>query len=200
MALKAIIFDIDGVLADSREAVVQNTGELLKMHGFSVPLERIEKMSSAHSAETVLVALVPSLGKDAALCERMLADLSEITAKNLHMVKPTPLAKKIGALAGRYLLAAASNRKTSARMVLGKIGVEEFFGVVVTSADAPPKPDPGMVRLALARLGVEAGESVFVGDNPEDEAAGKAAGVRTFLVDGMDEKACWKLLGDIGAK
>jgi len=35
VAIKAIIFDIDGVLADSRAAVVHNTGRVLAEFGFS---------------------------------------------------------------------------------------------------------------------------------------------------------------------
>jgi pyrophosphatase PpaX len=35
------------------------------------------------------------------------------------------------------------------------------------------------VLAALERLGVEAGEALFVGDSPHDVAAGRAAGTRT---------------------
>ena len=56
MALKAIIFDIDGVLADSREAVVQNTIRLLAEFGQDVPSEKVRSMSTAHSADSVLIS------------------------------------------------------------------------------------------------------------------------------------------------
>ena len=158
--LKAIIFDIDGVLADSRHAVVHNTEALLKEHGFAVPREEVERMSSAHSAETVLLSLVPALGGDRELLRRMLRRLSEITRENLRLIRPAPLAAKIPALAKKYLLAAASNRKLSARMVLEKLGIERHFSAVLTSADAPAKPDPGCciwrlpdwVRLLMRRF------------------------------------------------
>ena len=39
MAIKAIIFDIDGVLADSRVAVIENTGQLLREFGFAAAPE-----------------------------------------------------------------------------------------------------------------------------------------------------------------
>jgi len=196
--LKAIIFDIDGVLADSRDAVVQNTRELLSEYGFVVADEKIRQMSSAHSAETVLTTLVPSLGENAKLLRGMLLRLSKITSKNLHFVKESGLARHVPLLSEKYLLAAASNRKTSAKMVLEKLSVAQYFKVVVTSADAPPKPDPGMISLALSKLGVAPGEAIFVGDNKEDETAGKAAGVKTILIDGTDEMACGKFLREIG--
>ena len=196
MAIKAIIFDIDGVLADSREAVVHNTCELLREYGFAVRRQEVERMSSAHSAESVLVALEPALAGERELLRRMLARLAALTRENLHLVKPTALAGKIPEFAKKYRLAAASNRKTSAMMVLEKLGVAAYFSTVVTSADAPPKPDPRMVLLALERMGVGANEAVFVGDNEEDVLAGKAAGTETIKLDGNDKKACEKFAGE----
>lgn len=198
MAIKAIIFDIDGVLADSRSAVVSNTKTLLAEYGFPVEDGRVGRMSSAHSAESVLLALAPSLEKSPVLLRRMLRRLSEITRKNLHLVKPTPLASRLPEIAGKYLLAAASNRKASAAMVLAKLGIAKHFSAVVTSADAPPKPNPGMITLALGKMGVRPEEAIFVGDNREDMEAGKSAGVETVMLDGMKEEECRKFLERIG--
>ncbi|MCX6773135.1 MAG: HAD hydrolase-like protein, partial [Candidatus Micrarchaeota archaeon] len=94
MAIKAIIFDLDGVLADSREAVVHNTAEVLAEFGFGISRHDIEMMSSAHSADSVLLQLAPVLENDRKKLARMLERLSVVTAKNMHMVKPTVLAKK----------------------------------------------------------------------------------------------------------
>jgi len=198
MALKAIIFDIDGVLADSREAVVQNTIRLLAEFGQDVPAEKVRGMSTAHSADSVLISLVPSLSQDSELLARMLRRLSAITQKNLYIVKPTPLAREVPSLAKKYYLAAASNRKSSAIPVLEMLGIADRFVAVVTSADAPAKPDPGMIKLALAKLRVKPSEAVFIGDNEEDRLAGEAAGVRTLMLRSIGEEDCRKLLAEIG--
>ncbi len=189
-----MIFDIDGVLADSREAVVRNTITLLAEFGQGVQPEKVRGMSTAHSAETVLVSLVPKLSQDKDLLARMLKRLSRITYDNLHLVEPTPLAREVPRLAKKYYLAAASNRKSSAVMVLEMLGIADRFVAIVTSADAPPKPDPGMIILALAKLHVKPSEAVFIGDNREDMEAGKAAGVRSVMLDGTRKEDCGKLL------
>jgi len=194
MEIKAIIFDIDGVLADSGEAIAHNTKCLMREFGFSVPDARVEGMSSAHSAESVLVALAPSLSADNALLKKMLARLAALTKENMMMVKPAQIALSVPALAARYRLAAASNRKSSASIVLRQIGIEKYFEAVMTSEDCPPKPDPTMIRRALEKMGVRADEAIFVGDNLEDKQAGEGAGVRSIMLDGMDEKACGKFL------
>ncbi|VVC01664.1 Phosphoglycolate phosphatase [uncultured archaeon] len=186
MAVKAIIFDIDGVLADSRDAVVHNTRTLLQEFGFIINDGEVERLSRAHSAESVLVSLAPSLSQDPGKLEKMLGRLSEITRENLGMVRPLPLAIKVPALSKEYRLAAATNRKTSAAMVLEKLGIAQYFKAVLTSDDAPAKPHPGMIGLALKKLRVQKSEAVFIGDNIEDRQAGEAAGVRTFVVNGAD--------------
>lgn len=186
MKIKAIIFDIDGVLADSREAVVHNTKTLLQEFGFIVNAEEVERMSRAHSADTVLLSLAPTLSHDGELLKKMLRRLSELTVENLGMVAPLPLCGKIPGLSEKYRLGAATNRKGSAVLVLEKLGVRRYFGAVVTSSDAPPKPDPKMIEIALGKLRVKPGEAVFVGDNIEDKQAGEAAGARAIIVNGAD--------------
>lgn len=186
MPIKAIIFDIDGVLADSRKAVAHNTKTLLREFGFIANGEEVEKMSRAHSADTVLRALAPSLSHDSELLKRMLRRLSELTLENLGMVAPLPLCGKIPGLSEKYLLGAATNRKGSAVLVLEKLGLRGYFAAVATSNDAPPKPDPKMIEIALGKLRVKPCDAVFVGDNIEDKRAGEAAGVRVVIVNGED--------------
>ncbi len=190
MAIKAIIFDIDGVLADSRAAVVHNTKQVLNEYGFVVKDGEVENMSSAHSAQSVFVGLVPKLGMDARLMEKILKRLSELTAENIDMVKPTPIAQKIPELSAKYKLAVASNRKASVIMVLEKFKVTGHFETVMSSRDAPPKPSPKMLNLALGKMGILPSEAVFVGDNEEDRQAARAANVRFFLAKGTDATSC----------
>jgi phosphoglycolate phosphatase-like HAD superfamily hydrolase len=55
-----------------------------------------------------------------------------------------------------------------------------------------------MIVMALSKLGVDAREAIFVGDNEEDMEAGRAAGTRVFRLDGNDAEACGKFLKEIG--
>ena len=58
---------------------------------------------------------------------------------------------------------------------LEKLGLDHFFDVVVPAAR---KPDPGGLLLALDVLGVEPSRALHVGDEPADEQAARAAGMR----------------------
>jgi HAD superfamily hydrolase (TIGR01509 family) len=62
------------------------------------------------------------------------------------------------------------------------------FDAVILSADVGiSKPDPRIFRLALERLGVEAGEAIFVGDGEAGELPGaEAVGMRAVQVGDRD--------------
>jgi HAD superfamily hydrolase (TIGR01509 family) len=65
-----------------------------------------------------------------------------------------------------------------ARRILGGLDLLPSFDVVTGGDEVPRgKPDPALVHLALARLGVGAADAVLVGDTGFDVGAGRAAGV-----------------------
>jgi len=64
------------------------------------------------------------------------------------------------------------------------------FRVILTRAEAPPKPDPAGVLLAAARLCVDPREILFVGDYRFDVIAGHRAGALTVFL-GNDKASAW---------
>jgi len=69
--------------------------------------------------------------------------------------------------------------------ILPKVGLQAFFDVVVViDTLRRMKPDMEVFRYALKRLGVEASEAVFVGDEMEADYNGaKKAGLTVYLID-----------------
>ena len=75
-------------------------------------------------------------------------------------------------------LACVGNWDVSLRQHLEGIGLTKFFAAVVSSADAgAPKPDPRPFRLALARVEIEPGRALHVGDSGADRDGAFAAGL-----------------------
>jgi putative hydrolase of the HAD superfamily len=93
-------------------------------------------------------------------------------------------------------------RLADAGLLLGIVSnfeawLEEWFGVhelvetfpvrVISGIEGVEKPDQEIYRLALERAGVEASESVYVGDNPEFDVGPPASlGMYAVLVDRRD--------------
>jgi putative hydrolase of the HAD superfamily len=82
-------------------------------------------------------------------------------------------------------LAAVSNANGTVRVLFDRLGFTPLFEVVLDSrVEGVEKPDPGIFRLALERLGEEAGAALHVGDFYNVDVVGaRAAGVRPVLVD-----------------
>lgn len=81
-------------------------------------------------------------------------------------------------------LAVVSNFDLRLHGILADLGLTGFFETVVTSADAwARKPSPGIFRLALDRLGVEATAAAHVGDHPvADGEGGAGVGLKAFVL------------------
>jgi putative hydrolase of the HAD superfamily len=69
------------------------------------------------------------------------------------------------------------------RELLDDLGLLDHLDLIVLSAEeGTRKPDPRIYQAALARLGIEAGRAVFVGDRIGDDVVGpRAVGMRAIL-------------------
>ena len=83
----------------------------------------------------------------------------------------------------RSLALVTTSDARNAALVLGALGLADAFDTVVTADDvAQTKPSPEGYRLALHRLGADAGRSVTVEDSPAGVRAAVAAGLGVVAV------------------
>jgi len=93
-----------------------------------------------------------------------------------------------------YVLALVTLRSwRTAEPLLSKLRVCDVFDVVVTRDEVPERSSQ-LIRV-MERLGVNRGETLFIGDWVGDEEAGRAVGVRTIIVRGPEEVV--ELLGSL---
>jgi putative hydrolase of the HAD superfamily len=85
----------------------------------------------------------------------------------------------------RFQLAIVSNFDGRLRVILERLGISKYFShIFVSSEIGADKPDPEIFRRALKFLGLQAGDVLHVGDDPErDWQAAAAAGLSTFKLD-----------------
>lgn len=91
-----------------------------------------------------------------------------------------------------------NTRDVTAR-TLAVCGLAEEFPepARITRDCAPPKPRPDGLLTLLARWGADPGDTVMVGDWLYDIDAGRAAGVRTVLVDRDGVGYAWQDRADV---
>lgn len=88
-------------------------------------------------------------------------------------------------LRGRGLpLAVVTNKAEAFTLpLLERMAIAHHFDTVVSGDTlAAKKPDPAMLHLACARLGVAAGHALMVGDSANDAFAAREAGMPVLLV------------------
>lgn len=182
--VKAVLFDLDGTLVDSSEAIVRAVEEALKSEGLKCDSAKVVKMIGL-PLEDIFSALEPNLSKNKVW--QLVYKYREYYAKyHLEHTKIRPstqvLLRKLRA-SGFKLGIITSKYKEPVMDVLSHFGISEVFGTVVTGYEVGKhKPAPDIVFEAAKRLSVDAKQCVVVGDSPIDVQAGKRAGAFTVAV------------------
>lgn len=191
---RAVLFDLDGTLADSFPAIHHALASALTAEGLPPrPLEWVRRKVGRGAA--ALVADAVGDGGDGACVERVRQRYLE-TYERIPLAATPPLPGAAEALAcawagtnGRVGVLSNKLASWSARW-LEHWGLGRFVAVVsgpdVTGA---LKPDPAAVTPVLARLGVDAHGALLVGDMAVDAAAGAGVGLRVVLVGAGGEGA-----------
>jgi HAD superfamily hydrolase (TIGR01509 family) len=182
--LKALIFDMDGTLADSDPVHLQAFTEFLAPFGVPVDEEVYRTTISGRSNALIFADLLP----DHSLEERnRFADEKEAVFRRLA-TQMQPLGGLLTLLdwtdANGLGLGTVTNApRANLTHTLQALRIASRFQVLVSSEDvARGKPDPLPYRTALERLDVRADETIVFEDSVAGVQAAKAAGIHTFGV------------------
>lgn len=113
--------------------------------------------------------------------EAVLFDLDGLTLEDIGAVAQcandaNTETESLRRLGERFAMGIVTGRpREEAEWFLSRAGVRGLFATLVCMEDAPAKPSPDPVRVALNALGVE--RAWMIGDSPDDVAAARTAGV-----------------------
>lgn len=196
MTIKAVLFDIDGTLADSNDLHVRAWLEAFKAHGIEVPPEAV-RGQIGKGADLLVPALVP--GADEQTAETLgEAHGDHFKSQYLAQVRPFPHARDLLArtkAAGRRVVLASSASRAELDHYLDLLDARDLVDAGTTIDDVETsKPAPDIFATALKRAGVEPAEAVAVGDSPFDVASAAKAGMGTVALrsGGFSDEALTK--------
>lgn len=181
--IKAIIFDIDGVLLDSFEANFRFFENLFNATGYKPPTRR-EFMSLFHATMMEVIKKVTGSHSEAEVMRIFrLGSGTEIHYPLELINTPEGAAETLRLLSGKYLLGIMTGRiRTSVYRAPELAELRDFFRAVVSYEDTEKhKPNPEPLLLAAKRLGVHPSECVYVGDVENDMLAARSAGMKFIL-------------------
>ncbi len=181
---QAVLFDMDGVLADvsrSYRAAITQTAAHFGVDVDAAAIRAAKAAGDANNDWVLTHRLVSAAGGDATLAQVTEAfeklyqgDEDQPGLHREETLLPDPA--RLRRLARRARLGVVTGRpRADAERFLHDHGLEDVFATVICMEDAPLKPDPAPVRAALAALDVE--HAWLVGDTPDDVRAARAAGV-----------------------
>lgn len=184
MAIRAVIFDLDGTLIDSMDVVHGALNLVLRDLG----LRGVSKGEMAELAgmrlSDIVARMAPWLGPRAA--EEGEAMFKRIYSDSAWRFRLLPGAREaLGWLRGRGIRMGlvTTAPRGSAIELIERLGIADYFAIVVAAEDVErPKPHPDGPLRAMRALGTDPGECALVGDSPNDIRAGRAAGARTIGV------------------
>ena len=86
-----------------------------------------------------------------------------------------------------YKTAFLSNTEEPAMRYFHQLGYDMFEVLVFSCAEGTSKPERRIYELTIERLGVKAGESVFIDDKPEYINGAQRAGLNTILFESVSQ-------------
>lgn len=182
---EAVIFDLDGVVADSEPLHQVAFQRLFAEQNLRIvdaaDWHRFVGTSDRHALMEMLQGQTAALSVDA-LLERKGALFLEILAERDSLYPD--VAELIEALAARYRLAVASGSlRTAIAAVLATRNIRRFFGPTVSVQDvARGKPEPDLYLRAAELIGVAPTACVAIEDSIPGVAAARAAGMRVIAI------------------
>lgn len=179
--MRALIFDLDGTLADTLDDIHASMGVAMRAARLEAPSRDRVRASVGGGVSLLVERLVD----DEARRPTVLAAFRE--HYGAHLVVRTRLYPGVhdllARLDGRPMAVASNKPEAMTRHLLDLLDARRFFAVVLGGDSLPvKKPDPQVVRIALERLGAAAEHALVIGDSRYDIEAARGAGVRVCAV------------------
>lgn len=192
--IKAVIFDLDGVLIDAAEWHFEALNKALGLFGYTISHEdHLARFNGLPTTKKLELLDVPASLKP------FIAEMKKKYTEQTIREKCRPDYQKIillRELSQKYRLACASNAIiASVEQMLEFAEIKDYFALILgNDSVAVPKPDPLIYIETMKALHLLPSECVIVEDAPPGIAAAKASGARVIEVVGYRDVHCGRFI------
>lgn len=192
MKVKAIIFDMDGVLIDAREWHYESLNKALNLFGSSI--SRYDHLVTFDGLPTKKkLEMLSTVGEFPRGLHSFVNDLKQQYTMEIVYSSCKPVFQQQYALAKLknegYDLAVCSNsvRKT-VEIMMEKAGLFNYLNFFLSNQDVSNgKPDPEIYNKAIERLGLSPEECLIIEDNEHGIRAAKDSGAHVLIVESPED-------------
>lgn len=181
-----VVFDVDGTLVDSQHLIVEAQVRAFTEHGLNAPKRKEALSVVGLSLPEAFRRLVGDGGPIAGLSESY---RRAFQALRLDPAYEEPLFPGMADLVAKLhsrddvrLGIATGKSRRGVDHLIDKYGWEGWFATTQTADDAPSKPDPTMLRLAMEEADTPPAMTVMVGDTTYDMMMAVGAGASAIGV------------------
>lgn len=181
--IKAIIFDIDGVLLDSYDATYIYYKQLGKLLNLKAPSKADFHKRFYYQPTREMFRILNNIKNTTELNHKLEKARGKITSHLQFEKLIDGSSETLQALQKKYKLGLATSRsKTGLDRYLKFSKSKKFFKAIVGLEHVKNhKPHPEPLLLAAKKLKVKPSEAVYVGDAPTDLLAARAAGMKSII-------------------
>ena len=177
-----ILFDLDGTLIDSTDAILQSFEHAFTQHNHTPPAQKQILALIGHPLDFMFAHLGVNSG---AVNSFVTSYKQHYKMINRQMTTLLPRAKEAVELADSFATLAVVTTKTGIYSVdlLKHLGIMHHFKFVIGREDVVnPKPDPEPILKALHRLECDPAHSWMIGDTTMDINCAKKANIKSVAV------------------
>jgi len=187
-ALRGVVFDFDGTLADSLGLFYAMACEVLSLAGAPpVPREEVYALMGVAAPDLLRRLFPPDFPELDAVLARVWAERRQVWLRR-YQEETEPVPGALALLRGLHARGLSLGIATSSGRELRSLdrwGVRGLFGSIVGREDVQQrKPHPEPVLRCAEGLALPPAELAYVGDSAVDVRAGRAAGAFTVGVLG----------------
>jgi len=176
---KIILFDLDGTLIDSTEAILESFAYAFQSFGETVPSDERIKAEIGHPLDMMFATLGVEENK---IWDHVAAYKEHYRKISREKTFLLPGAKDAVVLAKSHATLGVVTTKTAKYSIelLEHMGLMQYFDVLIGREDVThPKPDPEPIYKALSKLSCDTNNIWMIGDTQMDMLAAKAAKINS---------------------
>ncbi len=186
---RALLFDLDGTLAETDSLHLPTWVDALEPYGVEVDEEFYRDKISGRSTAEIVRELLPELTDEQG---RSIGDAKEASFRErASELEPLPgLVDFVerGRKRGMRIALVTNAPEENVKMILLALKLRDFFDTVVLADEVEAvKPDPAPYRAALEKIGVPAEEALAFEDSISGISSSVAAGIPTVGIASSQE-------------